>query len=482
MAITPFPGDDAGRGSATPRWIAALGGLVAVAAALRLAASGGAPWIDEIFSVGLAQFASGPWDILVGINHDNNHVFNTLWLRLAGDAAPAWVLRLPSVAAGSLAVLLLVLWRSRACRVEGLVAGGLGAASILMVQYGSEARGYALATCLTYAMLLVLRRAEGSGRWGAAAGVWLLVLGGLLAHLSFVFVAAGAIAWGALRAAWSMDRAALALFARIHAVPALTIAALWFGRARDMTIGGGVPNPGTFSAIAALSHVAGGPSEGAGAWTLAALVAIMALGGLAVMALRREADAGLIVIAGVVIPGATVLLLHPPYLVPRYFLLPCALAFAPLAALVAEGLARGGRLRIGAAAGLALLIASNLVADARLILVGRGDAGAALRLIRASAAGESSVTVGADNDFRLGVNLWYYRRELTGLPRLTPAPGSAAVTDPPDFLLTEDFRPRAAAAPEITIRGGARYELMRTFPHDGLSGITWGVYRRRDGS
>src|SRR5262245_13235367 len=52
--------------------------------ALIVAAAVGDLWLDEIWSIRIAQAVSIPTEIVTRFHHDNNHVLNTLFLWLVG--------------------------------------------------------------------------------------------------------------------------------------------------------------------------------------------------------------------------------------------------------------------------------------------------------------------------------------------------------------------------------------------------------------
>lgn len=460
------------------RALRGIAAIVGVAFAVRLLAARGGLWLDEMLSLGLATAVPSAWDLVARVHHDNNHVLNSLWMRALGEQAPALLLRLPGIVGGTLAVILLARWRWDASPREGVIAAAFGAVCLPLVQCGSEARGYGLALAATFGAIVLAKRAERSDGWSWAAAYWLVTLLGILSHLSFLFVLAGLCSWGLFSVAAQGLRARGAALLRVHAVPAILGIVAWLGMARDMTIAGG-PNAGAMAAVGALSHVAAGPANGAAAWILGAVVVIGVAAGLVVMARRDDADAALVALCAVVAPATVVVVLQPEYLVPRYFLLPTALVAAPVAALLAEGLAaRGAVLRAIAGTALLALLLAHAAQDVRLIETGRGDGVAALQYVRDHARRGDEVTLGADNDFRLRVLLWRSRKDAAKRPAIRPVPGSQSEADPPEWLLTEEFRPGATLPSRTTIRGGAVYAREAVFPHAGVTGITWGVYRR----
>src|SRR5262245_50362796 len=136
---------DSGSGARPDRALTlALVALVA-GAALRLAGARGDLWYDELWSQGHARSVERPLDVLLRpeLQHDNNHWLNTLYLHWIGPDASPFACRTPAWIAGvlTLAVLGWIGWRRSPA--AGVLVLALAAPSFLLVEYGSEARGYA---------------------------------------------------------------------------------------------------------------------------------------------------------------------------------------------------------------------------------------------------------------------------------------------------------------------------------------------------
>jgi len=131
-----------------------------LATALRVAVIDNDLWLDEVWSVQQAASVESPADILVSLHHDNNHHLNTLWLWLCGADAGPIRQRFPSLVAGILSVLLTGLVTLRWGKSAAFVAMLISSASIMFVQYSTEARGYSLALCFCTRRALVSQKAS----------------------------------------------------------------------------------------------------------------------------------------------------------------------------------------------------------------------------------------------------------------------------------------------------------------------------------
>lgn len=443
--------------------------------ALRVGAARGDLWLDEIWSLELARQAGSLANVLSGLHHDNNHPLNTLWLLLAGEGAPPLVARGLALAASAGMLALAAARPLRGGPPEALATTVLLAASPLLVHHGSEARGYAPALLLVLVAFHALGRFLETRRRGWAGAFAAASVLGLLSHLTFLHALAGFAAWAVLELRRTRrERPAAAADLALLVLPLAALALLWLVDLRHLAIGGGpevrIPEVLRESLRAALA-LPRGPLEVLG---LAALGAAAAEG----LALARAGDprwAFFAVTAG--LAPALVVLAGPAYLAPRYFLV------AALAVLLLLGLALGRLARRGAAARLAqvgLLVAfcaASAVPAARLLRDGRGRYRKAIAFLLAG-TGEPVATVGSDHEFRNLTVLAYHARHLPlarPLAYVRPGPGVTA----PLWFLRHDFSVPPREEPEILV-AGRRYALAATFPHAGLSGWTWIVYRRLD--
>jgi hypothetical protein len=169
----------------------ALAGL-----ALRFIAARGGLWTDEAWSVIYAAQARDAAGVFLRINHDNNHHLVSLWLQAIGPDASPLLARAPSILAGTLSIVAAAILAGRRSRAAGVVAALLFAAAPMFVDFGSEARGYAmmlLAALLT--LVLVSDAVEGHPAGGARWWLAALALFGMLSHMTMAAPVALAALW-----------------------------------------------------------------------------------------------------------------------------------------------------------------------------------------------------------------------------------------------------------------------------------------------
>ena len=84
-------------------WLA-IAALTLLGFVLRVLAARGALWLDEAWSATFAQEAATPIGVIWRVNHDNNHILNTLWLQLVGPDASPLTQRALAIVTGATAI------------------------------------------------------------------------------------------------------------------------------------------------------------------------------------------------------------------------------------------------------------------------------------------------------------------------------------------------------------------------------------------
>ena len=166
-------------------WWMAVGAAALAGLVLRIAAARGGLWTDEAWSVIYAARARDAAGVFLRINHDNNHHLYSLWLQAIGTHASPMLMRLPAIVAGTLSVPLAALVVARRSAWAGIAAAILFAVSPTMVNFGSEARGYALMILAALGFLWLAAEAiEGRERPGTSWWLALVAALGMLSHMT----------------------------------------------------------------------------------------------------------------------------------------------------------------------------------------------------------------------------------------------------------------------------------------------------------
>lgn len=505
-------------GSAEPHprsafWLLLAGLALVFGTVLRVLASLGDLWLDEIWSVMRIRALEHWWSVPLEVHHDTDHVLNTWWLWMIGNGRHELLYRLPAIVGGVASIVLCALvTREQVRRSERSSAGtgarslALGAtvmaASYMMIHYSSEARGYASAVAFgLLAVYAALRNVDWRGtRWTAL--YWASMVLALLSHALVVHVMAGVGIWQMVeglrrgsRAEWLGRLRRLALWQG----PVLAFFAWYYlYHLSRMEVGGG-PKLDPWLVLAnAVSYTFGLPTVPFVALGLAVGVLLSGLAlwiGQGRHSSRLEAetaprDAGRLVpgrswalYLGSIVVGPILVVIaanrpsatsHPSGPFERYFLIEMVMLLV-LAGVVLEFLARSGRSgRVLATASVALFIVGNHAHTDRLLRLGRGEYSRAVaEILRGSST--RVITVGSNHHLAGAMVLEYYSGSSDeSAPRLVYlADPSVYPPEGPQWFIWcwqwQEPRPPAQV-------GSMR--LAATYEYAAMSGFNWSVYSR----
>jgi len=200
---------------------------------------------------------------------------------------------------------------------------------------------------------------------------------------------------------------------------------------------------------------------------------------LAVVWLWRQGEPEWLLYAVVAVGGPLVLAaLDPPVsTAPRYFAVNALFALLCAARGLAAVWSKGGRGRVVAALLVALFAVGNGLLLDKFFASGRGHYTDAVRFV--AEAGSMPVRIAGYQAHRIGSVVRYHARRLGLADRVRFVDTDAEGGIPADWYVNglQHGRP---PKPEITRAVGGRpvvYRLRRVFPHWGLSGETWALYR-----
>ncbi len=454
----------------------ALLAILGVAVWVRILSGHGGLWVDEAWSAVLVAKAGTPWAVFRSINHDNNHHLNSLWMQAVGYAAPPLALRALSIVTGAATVLVVAAIGARRSTAHALVGAALFALSPILVNYGSEARGYApMLLCAVGAILVAARwlNAPGPAPRHAPGLLALLTILGLLSQLKMLFFVVAIAGWVALtlrqRVATGTAAAMTARLMLPSVVAVMLVFTLVFGAAAaspgGMQVGDYVPF--SFASLVNALQVMLATTFGASSlarWSIAMLaLATLVVTGIAVAQRRPMAWLAMLAIAGLPIALATLHIANTG--MPRYFLLSSVAVLLLLTDLIATALTKGPRSKILAALALTLLAIGMNHDIAQDIARRRGDIDAAIASVRIEAPGGARVHV-------------------DHLQPVAPLRVAAATARYP-LVLTSDCRPvqfvfvdldDGGAAMATTRRCGRVYTLRTMRRREMLSGTDWALY------
>jgi uncharacterized membrane protein len=444
-----------------------LGAITALGLALRIANAQGALWLDEAWSAVQAQEAGTPMGVFLGINHDNNHHLNSLWMRAMGPGASPMVQRGLAIVTGTLAIpaIWMLCVRSGGW-IAAAVAAMLMAVLPFFLAYGSEARGYAP---MMFALLVVMIHTD---RWLAdeerpnpAVSLLLWSVLGVLSQLTMVVGLAAVGGWAAfvLYRRHGVKRGAmlsLRTFGPALAAAGLVVAGIVL--IARLNAGGmrfGALAPYSFDSVvhglAALSDYSIGVPIGP-IWPVAVPFVLLAVG--TALRVPRLPFHWLALIG---LPLAILLLQPANSGPPRYYYI-VAIAIVILCAELAAK-------RRAALAVVAAIVVASLVEDMRLIADQRADVGRAIMAMRERSPDGAAVLVDPDNMVpvvALAGKAHRYPLRITQTPCPTPR-----------FLFLDRYDQDVLPAAEQ--RCGNRYTPIAQARSRGMTPGHWQLYERR---
>jgi hypothetical protein len=377
----------------------AVAALTLLGLALRLAAARGALWLDEAWSAHFAVAANGPLGVILRINHDNNHLLNTLWLQIVGPAASPLAERGLSIACGTAMIPLAALFAGRRGAAAALVAAFAFALSPIMVTYGAEARGYAPMMAATLMALLIADRWLESPKPYAWLWLSLAAFVGILAQFLMAASLAAIIGWMFVERCRTKDpvpalrETFLAVIGPVLVVGIILgfVAIAAFASPTGFEIGN--YEPFKMADWRAALNTALGWTFGIGRPSIALLIAAILAITMVLFERRHDARVFFYALALIGYPLAFVVMRIGNAGMPRYYLLAAVALLLLFAERLAEGLRRPGAGRVCAAVLLALFTAGSLRLDAIISINLRADPARAIAALHRQAPGGTTVAV-----------------------------------------------------------------------------------------
>ena len=440
-------------------WWAAVGAATLAGLALRIAAA-------------QARDAAG---VFLRINHDNNHHLYSLWLQAIGMNASPLLARLPAIVAGTLCVPLAALVVARRSAWAGIVAAILFAISPILVNYGSEARGYALMLLAALATLWLTTEAiDGHEKPGTPWWLALTATLGMLSHLTMAAPVAVVALWvyldrrAALGPAAAMRETARLMGPALAATAAVVLFVFAAAAASPtgMQLGGYLPF-GWVSFLTALNDLTEW-TVGLGffqTWLapLALALAALWIGFRPPRWLGGRARLYAILILAV--PLGTALVRSGNSHFARYYLLSAIGLLLLGSEWIARGLGKAGAARAGAATLLVVIVLAGLWRDSELIELKRGQPDGAVALMIERSPNGARVAL---DPKRLEAPLTL--AALRDRYPLAIAKGCA----PADYVLAAQGP--WAASPAVIDHCGIPMRVLGSSATSSLSGEAWVLY------
>jgi hypothetical protein len=437
-------------------------------------------WLDEIWTLRIADGLHSPLDILTSVQDSNNHHLNTLFFYLLGHQEHWFVYRLHSLVAGVGIVAFAWLIAARFGALEKLLAAGLTAVSYLAIHFSSEARGYAMAVFFAFATLWAALRFADRRDVGSAALIWMSACLGWLSHLSYVDAFAALVVWLPIRLWKACDSRREALWRSVLAlgVPVTFAGAFYLFDIRRMTIQGAPDYRLSEVLTKAASYTGGGPGRGALTVAVALLAVLILAAGIGAIARRRDDSWIFYALVIFFVPATVLAVLRPEVLFVRYFLVSIGFGLVAAALFLADLLRSGAAGRAAAAMLIAGFVIGNALNTARFYRYGRGGYLEALRHIAMTSPGPVA-TLGGDLDFRNAMVVDFYQRYLPPGKTVDYVTHEQYPPEGPEWVVLHRIGSLGDVYPSIDDSLGNTFLLDLVEPYSDLSGWYWLVYRRK---
>jgi hypothetical protein len=469
---------------------ALIGVTVALAGiSLRVLATGGELWLDEIWSLLKVHALSTPVEIVTKVKHDNNHLLNSLWMWLLGPVQSPQIYRAPSLIGSALLLMVLAL-KKPANETSRLwtIWLTLVAFSYPLTLYGTEARGYSLTLLCAAVAFMALNRLV-TEPFDRRAVLTFATTGivGCLSHAIYALFLAPSVAW----LLWRVTRPPLASNSRavlwLGIVPPVLFACvLTLTFYRNMEIGGAPLLPYLEVAASAISVSFGGETLSSIDPTVTGWNLFLGIGVILVCVtelvswIRSGSPMAPLVALILITPWITVSVLQPHFILARYFIIQIFFAYL-LAARFLDRLIRQGHVGTGVAL---LLLAGFIVGNTSrtfaLAAFGRSHFVEIFETLVTRSDDAMPVTIGGDQDFQNGLRLSYTRILEPSTSRLTYVPNYRVATTPPRYIVRETLESYEVMPQDFSLSSGAQYEAIQRYRAPQLNGSHVTVYELRN--
>ncbi len=458
--------------------------IVLPAVGLRIWATGGDLWIDEVWSLDQIQVARQSADLkdwIALLFHSNTHALNSGYLAFVGPDASPLAYRFLSLISGIMMLLVAIWIGFRKSVSTGVIAAILFGLSYPLINYSGEARGYApMMLCALAGFALLTSYLDKPSLQGLIGFVCVSLLG-LLSHLLFGIVLAGFGLWAAddvLRDRKSVV-AAIARLVPLFGLQFIVSTLFAVVAVNNMVRGGDCCPELALPSIRIMTYwTLGLDADQVTSYLPLAMVAGAALTLVIGLMRQKQSVAVFYAIVLIVFPLVTVAVEQSPQVIHRYFL-PMVLF---LLLLFCDALGNcwdaGGWKKCASI----LFIVGFCLGQAGLLVNfangGRGHYGDALKFI--SAADSRRQTVTGYPTFSVGSVFKSTAKSMKLEDRLdfVAAKNEGAVAA--DWFINGYLDGRLAdPVIERKIPSGMSkpYQLVKVFPQWGLSGDAWAVYR-----
>jgi hypothetical protein len=439
-------------------------------------------WFDEIWSVNFVRSMQSSWDVLT-INHDNNHILNTLYLYYFGygDVWPRY--RFLSIVTGTLSIPIMGYIGFKRGFATGIITTLLVVFSYPLIIYSSEARGYAPAIFFSLTAYLAFQNYNKQSNFISLSVFWTSCILGILSHLTFIYIFAGLFLSSVLPAKKEFNK--IIFYKRLTAwyfLPALFMTFLYLFFVKGMMIGGGESIGTITGRLADFLSPLTGLMPGSTAGIIAATLIFITVSAWILTAERKfSADWIFYALILVIVPSIAFILPFD-FFSSRYLALLLPFLYLMIASMMTKlsSLSKTGM--VICIAFCSLLIAGSIVRLHDQLTIGRGHYLEAVRYIMNNSP-SSQVSIITDHELRNSTVINFYKQFIPLSKEIDYISVNDMISkrkEAPEWLITHhrfdpEFTPPLYGGPK-----DHKYKLVKISPSANmLSGWNWYIYKKQ---
>jgi len=450
-----------------------------VSVSVMLLAARGDLWLDEIWSIYFAESAKTPWEIITRFRQSNNHLLNTFYLYLLGPQSNLFLYRLPAVLSGIGTIIVLFLAARRWGTFDASAVVFLAGFSYPLINYFSEARGYAPAMFFSVLAFETLQRSLARSNITNILLFWSACALGFLSHLTSVMIFLALISLSVVYSAAgraSLKQTASTLL-RYFAVPTAFLGAFYVVYFKKMIVGAGPDTTKMDVLFDTASLVLGFPDFRFLQIIAAACVLCSIVAGAFLLYRKRRPEWIFFLVSLLIAPGLFVIINHSNDLYFRYFIVCLPFYYLMLSHILGEWRRSGHLPKVIPVLLIAVFIVGHSYKTRELIRYGRGNYSRAVADMAVATQGPI-LKVSSDHDFRNKIILEFYTKRLPTEKILYYVSRERISMDTPDWFVVHSLDTQFRPYEKLALRGFSEYNLFSEYRSSGLSGWNWYVYSK----
>lgn len=438
-------------------------------------------WLDEIWSLNLASSIDSLAGVFIDIKIDANHILNTAFLHVIGEANSWVIYRSLSFFCGLISILLVFKISLVFGEKVALTSAVMLAMCFPMVLYSTEARGYSMSIMFSLMAFLSLQRYLAQGRKLYIVLFWVAVILAMLSHFSFAYVYAAYLQWS-LYAIFMTERTKLEKtrdFVYLHILPLFVFAYIYYYFILQMGVAGENVSTWHYEIAKFVSLLLGLPQSVELIFVFLILL-VAAIVWVSYFLYKTQSIYGPFFLLVIIInPVIVILVADYGYPQMRYFLLLMPFLIISLAVCL---VCLSKKIKLGASIFWVLVsvyVINSIIFTHSFSVKGRGEYLAAMRYIVDNSGGRI-ISISSDHDYRNYALVGFYSKYLPRTHLIKYVFQKGISENIPEWYIVHDFSRKPSASDELSLGEDANYELANSFlaANPDVIGWHWHLYKK----